>query len=269
MTMGRAVPGSWAGALGGGDPRGRDRPHRTALVTGATGRIGRAVAARLAEDDFDLYVCARDAGAVAETVAALRAKGVKADGMAADVRDPRAAAELAEAAVACHGRLDVLVNNSGRDGGGVTAELTDELWLDIIETNLNSVFRVTREMLRQGGAVGRGWGRIVTIASTAGKQGVVRGAPCSASEHAVVGFTKALGLELAATGVTVNAVCPGYVHGPPAAGVPPDRRFDPTIPLGRRTTTEEVAGMVGHLVGDHAAAITAQAINVCGGLVSH
>ncbi|MGW0913788.1 SDR family NAD(P)-dependent oxidoreductase [Streptomyces sp. NPDC002784] len=265
--MGRAVPGSWAGALGGG-PRGRDRPHRTALVTGATGGIGRAVAERLADDDFDLYVCARDADAVAGTVAALRAKGVKADGMAADIRDPRAAAELAEAAVACHGRLDVLVNNSGRDGGGVTAELTDELWLDIIETNLNSVFRVTREMLRRGGAVDRGWGRIVTIASTAGNQGVVRGAPCSAAEHAVVGFTKALGLELATTGVTVNAVCPGYVRTPSAEGFPRDRA-DATIPLGRRTTTEEVAGMVGHLVGDDAAAITAQAINVCGGLVSH
>ncbi|MDT9694647.1 SDR family NAD(P)-dependent oxidoreductase [Streptomyces sp. P17] len=282
MTIQKAVPGAWAGALESGEPKGRKGPGRTALVTGATSGIGRAVAERLADEDFDLFVCARGADAVAETVAALRAKGVKADGLAVDVRDPKAAGELVEAAVACHGRLDVLVNNAGRSGGGVTAELTDELWLDIIETNLNSVFRITREMLRQGGAVGRGWGRIVNIASTAGKQGVVLGAPYSASKHAVVGFTKALGLELAATGVTVNAVCPGYVETPMAErvrqgyadawGTTTDEvleRFNAKIPLGRYTAPEEVAAMVGHLVHDHAAAITAQAINVCGGLGSY
>nr|WP_222110071.1 SDR family NAD(P)-dependent oxidoreductase [Streptomyces cupreus] len=229
-----------------GDPKGRKGPGRTALVNGATGGIGRAVAERLADEDFDLFVCARDADAVAETVAVLRAKGVKADGLAVDVREPEAAGELVGAAVACHGRLDVLVNNAGRSGGGATAELTDELWLDIIETNLNSVFRVTREMLRRGGAVDRGWGRIVNIASTAGRQGAAPGTPCSASKHAVVGFTKALGLELAATGVTVNAVCPGH-----------------------QGYADAVAGMVGHLAGDAAAAVTAEAINVCGGFESY
>ncbi|MEV0175655.1 SDR family NAD(P)-dependent oxidoreductase [Streptomyces sp. NPDC050803] len=279
MTIPKAVPGAWAGALGGGGPEVVDR---AALVTGATSGIGRAVAEQLGREGYRLFVCARSADAVAETVDALRAQGVKADGMAADVRDPEAARELVAAAVACHGRLDVLVNNAGRSGGGVTADIADELWLDIIETNLNSVFRISREMLRQGGALDRGWGRIVNIASTAGKQGVVLGAPYSASKHGVVGFTKALGLELAATGVTVNAVCPGYVETPMAERVRQGyaaawdtttddvlERFNAKIPLGRYTTPEEVAGLVGHLVGDSAAAITAQAINVCGGLGSY
>nr|WP_051113642.1 SDR family NAD(P)-dependent oxidoreductase [Streptomyces davaonensis] len=236
-----------------GDRKGPRGPGRTALVTGATGGVGRAVAERLADDDFDLFVSARDGDDVAETVAVLRAKGVKADGLALDVRDPGAAGELVEAAVGCYGRLDVLVHGAARAGGGVTAELGDELWLDIIETNLNSVFRVTRAMLRRGGALDRGWGRIISVVSTAGKQGVALDAPRSASHHAVIGFTKALGRELATTGVTVNAVCPGHME----------------TPMGRSSTPEEVAALVGHLAGDSAAGITAQAINVCGGLASH
>lgn len=124
-----------------------------------------------------------------------------------------------------------------------------------------------------------GRGRIVNIASTGGKQGVVLGAPYSASKHGVVGFTKALGLELAKTGITVNAVCPGYVETPMAERVRAGyaaawdtttdavlERFQAKIPLGRYTTPEEVAGLVGYLITEPAAPITAQALNVCGGL---
>ena len=123
------------------------------------------------------------------------------------------------------------------------------------------------------------WGRVVNIASTAGKQGVVLGAPYSASKHGVVGLTKALGNELAKTGVTVNAVCPGYVETPMAQrvrngyaqawGVSEEEvleRFQAKIPLGRYSTPEEVAGMVDYLTSDAAASVTSQAINVCGGL---
>jgi len=161
----------------------------------------------------------------------------------------------------------------------VTADIDDSVWYDVIETNLNSVFRVTREVLARGGMRDMGWGRIVNIASTAGKQGVVLGAPYSASKHGVVGFTKALGLELAKTGITVNAVCPGYVETPLAQRVRQGyaahwgvseadvlSRFEAKIPLGRYSTPDEVASMVGYLVTDCAAPVTAQAINVCGGL---
>jgi ketoreductase len=178
-----------------------------------------------------------------------------------------------------YGRVDVLVNNAGRSGGGVTAELTDELWYDVIDTNLHSVFLVTREVLSSAKLAQAGWGRIINIASTGGKQGVALGAPYSASKHAVIGFTKALGLELAQTGVTVNAVCPGYVETPMAQRVREGyaahydvteeeilRRFQAKIPLGRYSTPEEVAGLAAYLVTDTAASITAQAINVCGGL---
>ena len=183
------------------------------------------------------------------------------------------------AAVDRYGPIDVVVNNAGRNGGGVTADISDELWSDVIDTNLNSVFLVTREVLTTGGLRHRDWGRIINIASTGGKQGVVLGAPYSASKHGVIGFTKALGNELAKTGITVNAVCPGYVETPMAQrvragyadhwGIPETEvldRFRAKIPLGRYSTPDEVAGLVGYLVTDSAAPITAQAINVCGGL---
>lgn len=256
-----------------------DQDQRVALVTGATSGIGLAIARNLAEHGHRVYLCARDAANVESTVKDLQECGVEVDGMSCDVRSAEEIRALVRAAVDRWGPVDVLVNNAGRSGGGVTAQITDELWFDIIDTNLNSVFRMTREALTTGGMQEKPRGRIINIASTAGKQGVVLGAPYSASKHGVVGFTKALGNELAKTGITVNAVCPGYVETPMAERVRQNyaavyntsedqilERFQAKIPLGRYSTPEEVAGLVGYLASDVAASITAQAINVCGGL---
>ncbi|HKS47141.1 MAG TPA: 3-oxoacyl-ACP reductase FabG [Amycolatopsis sp.] len=256
-----------------------DAAAKTALVTGGTSGIGLAVTGLLAGKGFRTFICARHADTVDATVKKLREQGLDVDGVACDVTDTASIAAYVETARHRYGRIEVLVNNAGCSGGGVTAEITEELWLDVIDTNLNSVFRVTREVLITGGMLGLGAGRIVNIASTGGKQGVVLGAPYSASKHGVVGFTKALGLELARTGITVNAVCPGYVDTPMAERVRHGyaemwgidesevlERFNARIPLGRYTLPGEVAGMVGYLVSDDAAAVTAQALNVCGGL---
>ncbi len=210
-----------------------DQDQRVAIVTGATSGIGLAITRTLAEQGHRVFICARSAEK----------------------------------------------NNAGRSGGGVTAEIADELWFDVIDTNLNSVFLMTREVLTTGGMRAKDRGRIINIASTAGKQGVVLGAPYSASKHGVVGFTKALGNELAPTGITVNAVCPGYVETPMAQRVRKGyaevygateeailEKFQAKIPLGRYSTPQEVAGLVGYLVTDTAASITSQALNVCGGL---
>lgn len=253
-------------------------PH-VALVTGATSGIGLAVAQHVAAQGNKVFVCARDADNVALTVKELREDGHEAQGVACDVRDPAQVRAFVEAAVDTYGPVDILVNNAGRSGGGVTAELDDELWFDVVATNLNSVFLMSRDVLSVGGMRELPWGRIVNIASTAGKQGVVLGAPYSASKHGVVGFTKALGNELAKTGITVNAVCPGYVETPMAQRVRQGyaaayektedqilEQFQAKIPLGRYSTPDEVAGMVGYLLSDTAASVTAQAINVCGGL---
>ncbi|MFE4800932.1 SDR family NAD(P)-dependent oxidoreductase [Streptomyces sp. NPDC057908] len=253
--------------------------HPVALVTGATSGIGLESARQLGRAGHRVFLCARTAQDVKQTVEDLRAEGLDVAGQAADVRSRESVAALVAEAVATYGPLGVLVNNAGRSGGGVTADLTDDLWYDVIDTNLNSVFLVTREVLKNGGLSDAAYGRIINIASTAGKQGVLLGAPYSASKHGVVGFTKALGRELAPRGITVNAVCPGYVETPMAQRVRQgyaaawdtteeevQTRFEAKIPLGRYSTPQEVAALVAYLASGPAASITAQALNVCGGL---
>ncbi|WP_040803412.1 SDR family NAD(P)-dependent oxidoreductase [Nocardia concava] len=253
--------------------------QRVALVTGATSGMGLAITESFAAQGISVFICARDQQRLLDTTKRLQDEGHAVDGITCDVRDATQVREYVDAAVERFGPVDILVNNAGRSGGGETAQITDELWLDVVNTNLHSVFFATKAALTAGGMLERGSGRIVNIASTGGKQGVVHGAPYSASKHGVVGFTKALGLELAKTGITVNAVCPGFVETPMAErvrevysgiwGVDTDEvhaRVSARVPIGRYVEPTEVAAMVDYLVGPGAAAVTAQAMNVCGGL---
>ncbi|WP_410606472.1 3-oxoacyl-ACP reductase FabG [Amycolatopsis sp. lyj-109] len=256
-----------------------DPGQLVALVTGGTSGIGLAVTELLAGQGHKVFLCARDADNVALTVKRLREEGREVQGTSCDIRSADDVRACVDAAVETYGTVDILVNNAGRSGGGITADLDPQLWFDVVDTNLNGTFRMTHAVLNAGGMKGKTRGRIVNIASTAGKQGVVFGAPYSASKHGVVGFTKALGNELAKSGITVNAVCPGYVETPMAQQIRQRfathfktteedilQQFQAKIPMGRYSSPEEVAGLVGYLVSDSAASMTAQAINVCGGL---
>jgi ketoreductase len=253
--------------------------RRVALVTGATSGIGLEVARSLGREGHAVFVVARNAENVQTTVKQLKEEGIEADGAATDVTSTEDIRSAVQKAVDVFGPVEILVNNAGRGGGGITAELDEDLWLDVIDTNLNGVFRFTKEVLSTGQMTKGTWGRIINIASTGGKQGVVFAAPYSASKHGVVGFSKAVGIELAKSGITVNAVCPGYVETPMAGrvrqgyanhwGVTEEEvleKFNAKIPLGRYSTPEEVAGLVTYLTTDTASSITAQALNVCGGL---
>jgi ketoreductase len=255
------------------------RTEPVAIVTGGTSGIGLAVTRALTTQGARVFICGRDANRVTKTIKELRGEGHTVEGTTCDVRSAPQIRTMVRTAVDTFGPIEILVNNAGRSGGGITAEIADELWDEVIDTNLNSVFRVTREVLTTGRMRELSRARIINIASTGGKQGVVLGAPYSASKHGVIGFTKALGLELAKTCITVNAVCPGYVETPMAQRVRAGyaqvwqtteddvlAKFQAKIPLGRYTTAEEVAAMVTYLVSSAADPVTAQALNVCGGL---
>jgi ketoreductase len=253
----------------------------TALITGASGGIGLAIAERLAADGYRPILVARSPQRLDQAVNRLGARfdGRLAEAHVCDVADPAAVASLFERLAAKGTQLQLLVNGAGISGGGITAQVSDQLWQDVINTNLNGMFYVTRDALRLN-LIAKG-GRIVNIASTGGKQGVLHGAPYCASKHGMVGFTKALGLELArnGSGITVNAVCPGFVETEMAERVrqhyaklwgtdmaETKRRVEERVPLGRYIEPSEVAAMVAYLASPAAAGVTAQALNVCGGL---
>lgn len=255
--------------------------YKRALITGATGGIGKSIVKRLCEDGFSPIMIARSKERLTQLALELKAQYPHLD-IISEVCDISISPDVKALFKRLQKRsvkISVLVNGAGISGGGITSKVSDELWLNVMNTNLNGMFYVTRESLHLE-MIAPG-GRIINIASTGGKQGVIHGSPYCASKHGMVGFTKALGLELARnnSGVTVNAVCPGFVETDMAERVREHyaaiwdveveearRRVEERIPIGRYITVEEVAAMVSYLSSPLAIGVTAQAINVCGGL---
>ncbi len=182
---------------------------QTALVTGATEGIGRAIAFALGADGYRVGICARTAARVEETLAELAAAGVTAAGAACDVSDPASVSAMVAKVTAALGPVDVLVNNAGIGHLKPFADLTLEEWDATMAVNVRSLFLVTREVLP--GMRERGDGVIVNIASLAGRNPVVGGTAYAASKHAVLGFAKSLLMEVRKEGIRVFTVCPGSV----------------------------------------------------------
>ena len=231
---------------------------KTALVTGGSRGIGRAVALELARAGANVVVGYRSEAGEAETVAS----EVGGRAVQADVSDP----EQAKALVNEAGEVDVLVNNAGTTRDGVLARMLDDDWRTVLETNLSSTFYTCRAVAR--GMMKRRTGAIVNVSSIVGVHGNWGQTNYAASKAGIIGFTKSLARELGSRGVRANVVAPGYVKTALTDAIPEEAReaMLGNTPLGRLGDPENVAAAVRFLVSDEASFITGEVLLVDGGL---
>jgi 3-oxoacyl-[acyl-carrier protein] reductase len=245
-----------------------DLTERTALITGGSRGIGRAIAIRLASQGADVAFTYRGNEAAArETVATIEGLGRKAIAIQANATDPDAAETVVKQVVDTFGKVDILVNNAGITRDDLIMRMSVDAFREVLETNLFGAFymtkAVTRPMLKARA------GRIVNITSVSGQAGQTGQANYSSAKAGLIGLTKATARELASRSITCNAVAPGFVSTELTKDLPEALQAEliARTPLGRFGTTEEIASAVAFLASDDAAFITGQVLAVDGGLV--
>jgi meso-butanediol dehydrogenase / (S,S)-butanediol dehydrogenase / diacetyl reductase len=248
-----------------------------ALITGGSRGIGLAIARRFAEEGANLFICGRSRESLEKCANELRQTGHKAVIHTADVSDPGSVQEMVEHVLKEFKTVDILVNNAGIQIVRSFLDYTLEEFDQVIKTNLYGLFLVTRSVLP--GMIEGKKGRIVNIASTAGKWGSRNQSAYNASKHAVVGLTRCLGLEVAPFNITVNAICPGAVEGTDMMepfleqnskyyGIPKENLLGMLLtqsPMRRLIRPAEVADLAVYLASDESAGMTCQSIALCTG----
>jgi 3-oxoacyl-[acyl-carrier protein] reductase len=245
-----------------------DLGGKTALITGGSRGIGRAIGLRLAGQGADVAFSYKgNETAASATAGEIEALGRRALAIQGDVREPESAEAIVKAVLADFGKVDILVNNAGITRDDLIMRMSPEAWRDVLETNLFGAFwttkAVTRPMLKARG------GRIINITSVSGQAGQMGQANYSSAKAGLIGLTKATARELASRGITVNAVAPGFVLTELTESLPEELKAQliERTPLGRFGTTEEIASAVAFLASDEASYITGQVLAVDGGLV--
>lgn len=240
---------------------------KTAVVTGGSCGLGRAVCLELAAGGANVVLCyAGHESAANETVAACEALGAKAVAVRCNVADSSEVNALMDTAMQAFGRIDILVNNAGITRDGLLIMMKESDFDDVISTNLKGTFLcmkvVARQMMKQR------YGRIVNLSSVVGLRGNAGQVNYAASKAGVIGMTKSLAKELASRGVTVNAVAPGFMETDMTAAMPETAKTATlaAIPMGRMGAAEDVAKAVAFLAGEGAGYITGQVIAVDGGM---
>lgn len=241
---------------------------KTALVTGASRGIGRAIALRLAAEGASVAInYAGNTAKAEETKAAIEAAGGKAALFQADVSDSAQVEQMVAAVTETFGTIDILVNNAGITRDGLLMRMKEEDFDAVLDTNLKGIFHVTKAVSKL--MMKKRAGRIVNMASVVGIMGNAGQTNYAAAKAGVIGFTKSAAREFAARGITVNAVAPGFIATDMTAAMP-EKAKEATlaaIPLRRMGEPEDVANAVAFLVSDQASYITGQVVKVDGGMV--
>jgi 3-hydroxybutyrate dehydrogenase len=255
-----------------------DLKGKSALITGASRGIGRAVALALAEAGAGIIATARSENDLASLVQEIQALGAKAIAIKSDLSELLSLNHVVSRGVAEFGHIDILVNNAGITQGVKFTEMDFETWQRIQHINVDAAMRLMQ--LTIDGMVSQGWGRVINIASIAAKAGLRYSAAYNASKHALLGLTRSVALDYAAKHVTINAICPGWVQTEMVedtianiiskTGRSRDEAVQSLVkdvPTGRLVTPEEVAGLTVFLCSSHARSITGQGLNIDGGTV--
>jgi len=240
-----------------------DLTGKSALVTGASGGIGKAIAAQLKAQGAVVAL----SGTRVEVLQSLADDlGEGAHVVPADLSSETGAVQLVEDAVAAMGQIDILVNNAGLTRDMLAMRLKDEDWQTVLDVNLTSAFRLSKACLR--GMMKARWGRIIGITSIVGVTGNAGQTNYAASKAGMIGMSKSLAQEVASRGITVNCVAPGFITTPMTQALTEEQQSGimSAIPAGKMGTPEDIASSVVYLASDEAAYVTGQTLHVNGGM---
>ena len=241
--------------------------QRVALVTGGMGGLGEAICIKLSKMGYTVVTTYSPGNKKSgEWLEEMKKQGYAFRAVPADVGDYEACAKAARQVEQDVGAIEVLVNNAGITRDMTFKKMGKVDWQAVMSTNLDSVFNMTKAVL--DGMVDRGWGRVINVSSVNGQKGAFGQTNYSAAKAGMHGFTKALALEVAKKGVTVNTISPGYIGTKMVMAIPKevlDTKIVPQIPVGRLGKPEEVAGLVAYLCSDEAAFVTGANIAINGG----
>lgn len=241
--------------------------QRVAFVTGGMGGIGTAICKRLAKDGHKVVAnCLPGYESKDEWLRAMRSEGYDVYSAEGNVEEYESCADMFYKLRSVVGPVDMLVNNAGITRDGVFRRMTPGDWYSVINTNLNSVFNVTRQVI--DGMMERGWGRVVNMSSVNALKGQFGQTNYSAAKAGMHGFSKALAQEVVKKGVTVNTLSPGYVNTEMVRAIKPEilQNIVASIPMGRLAEPEEIAGLIAYLCSEEAGYITGANISINGGL---
>jgi ketoreductase len=250
--------------------------RKVALVTGGGSGIGKAIAAALCKNGAKVAIASRSLSRIEQTAKEISGQGGTVLAVPMDVRKKVAVEHAVAGVVAKWGTIHVLVNNAGISGLSLINDKDDSKWYDIVETNLNGMYLVTKEVLKH--IPDHSGGRVINISSVLGKFGVPGYTAYCTTKHGMIGFTRSLALEVVQRGITVNTICPGWVDTEMAAlginesaalqGITPEQfraQAVAAVPIRRFLDADEIAEFVSYIASDAAKGITGQAINICGG----